>query len=491
MHPYEAKLLKALGGASASSLDELGKKLDMGKDPMLWAIENLSKQGAIKVERRKEYAATLTEEGSRDLEIFPEEELVRSLLKSGGRAEIKSIRNGIGFIWAKKLGWVAVSGDSISLTDEGADVARGSKQFPHKTLLASISKDPSIASERVASHDEQFDSLVKRKLIVVKERQVIDSIAITEAGKRMLAAPSDESNLINSVSRDVITGRKWETQGFKPYDPNEEAEPVYPARLHPMHEMIDQVRDIWLDMGFIEVSGPIIESAFWNFDTLFSPQDHPTRDMHDTFFLSNPSQIDIDNIALLNRVRAMHKKGWGGQWREELARKALLRTHTTSVSAHYMKKLSKELESSYPIKIFSVGKVFRNETIDFKHVAELYQADGIIIGNNLTLANLKYVLTRFYSKLGLKTLFKPSYFPFVEPGLEVYHYDEQRKSFIELGGGGIIRKEITKAMGTSKSILAWGLGVDRLMFNFMDLNSLMDMYKNEVDWLRKRKGLKL
>ncbi len=491
MHIYEAKLLGALKGGSAGSLEELERSLGIGRDSILWAMENLSKQGAIKIDKRKEYAVSLTDEGSRDLSGFPEEELAASLLKSGRKADIKSIKDGIGLMWAKKNGWVTVSGDSAALTKEGESAASGSKPYALKETLKQIASGAGAVAGYVTSHDQQFDSLIRRKLITLRERQAISGISITDTGIRMLGSAPQDDGLISSMSREVIIGRKWETQKFKAYDPNEASEPVYPARLHPMHELINHVRSVWLNMGFIEVSGPIIESAFWNFDALFSPQDHPTRDMHDTFFLSNPSQIDIGDIALLGRVRSMHRKGWGEPWREGLAKKALLRTHTTSVSAHYIKKLSNELESSYPIKIFSVGKVFRNESIDYKHVAELYQTDGIIIGNNLTLANLKDVLTRFYSKLGLKPLFKPSYFPFVEPGLEAYYYDEQHKSFIELAGGGIIRKEIAKAMGTSKSILAWGIGVDRLMFNFLELNSLIDMYKNEVDWLRKRAELKI
>jgi phenylalanyl-tRNA synthetase alpha chain len=247
-------------------------------------------------------------------------------------------------------------------------------------------------------------------------------------------------------------------------------------------------------MGFIEVAGPIVESAFWNFDALFSPQDHPTREMQDTFFLSNPKQLTIEDLELMARVKKMHTTAWKEKWSEEIASGAVLRTHTTSVSARYMHKLASTMNANYPLKLFSVGSVFRNESVDYKHLAELHQYDGIIVGDNLTLANLIDTLKKFYAKLGLTNVkIQPAYFPFTEPGLGAYYYDEEHGDTIELTGGGIIRKEITKAMGMNKTVLAWGGGVDRLLLNkeIFGMDSLLAAYKNNIGWLRSRGNLKV
>jgi phenylalanyl-tRNA synthetase alpha chain len=166
----------------------------------------------------------------------------------------------------------------------------------------------------------------------------------------------------------MITTGKWKNSKLRKYDIAAASEEIYPARFHPMHEFIDVIRGAWFNMGFREVSGPIIESAFWNFDALFSPQDHPTRDMQDTFFLKNPQKISIEDIELINRVKKMHVKNWKEAWKQDLAQQALLRTHTTSVSARYINKFANETVRNYPIKLFSVGKVFRNESIDYKHL---------------------------------------------------------------------------------------------------------------------------
>jgi phenylalanyl-tRNA synthetase alpha chain len=290
----------------------------------------------------------------------------------------------------------------------------------------------------------------------------------------------------------VVVSGSGKKDRIRPYDINAPYEKVDAARMHPLHEMISKIRSAWLSMGFIESSGPIVESSFWNFDALFSPQDHPTRDMQDTFFLSNPKMLDIDDVELLGRVKTMHRKGWGQAFNEELSRQAVLRTHTTSVTIKGIHRFAKGLQESYPLKLFSVGRVFRNETVDYKHLAEFYQTDGIVIGDRLSLSNLMDVLKRFYSQLGMEEVrFKPSYFPFTEPSLEIQYYDEERKEELEIGGAGLIRKEITKAMGTDKTVLAWGLVVDRLMMHRLGISTITELYKNDVGWLRSRPVLKV
>ena len=184
-------------------------------------------------------------------------------------------------------------------------------------------------------------------------------------------------------------------------DINAPSEPVWPARPHPVREFINHVRDTWVSMGFIETMGPIVETAFWNFDALFSPQDHPTRDMQDTFFPSNPKEIEINDLALMKRVKNMHVTSWESVWQEELARQPVLRTHTTSVSAHNIQRLANAVGDS-PLKLFSIGKVFRNESLDYKHLAELHQFDGIIIERSWECQILYTRLRSFIQTLALK-----------------------------------------------------------------------------------------
>ncbi|KAJ8910961.1 hypothetical protein NQ315_017406 [Exocentrus adspersus] len=196
-----------------------------------------------------------------------------------------------------------------------------------------------------------------------------------------------------------------------------------------------------------------IESAFWNFDSLYQPQDHPSRDLHDTFYLSDTiivSELEIDenerknilenkekvNENYLERVRNVHENGlvnsigYRYKWDEKESEKLVLRTHTTANSA---KTLFNMPEGN---RFFSIDRVFRNETVDSTHLPEFHQVEGFLIGDNLTLSDLIQTITLFFNKLGIKELkFKPAYNPYTEPSSEVYGFHPLLNKWIEIGFG--------------------------------------------------------
>ncbi len=493
MHEYEAKLLGFIAKSSGASMDDIEKGTGLGRDSVLWTLESLSKKGAVSIKKRIAKEIRISDEGKRYAKGFPEEALVRALLPKK-KEKVSSIKDQIGLSWAKRNGWITVSGNIISLTQDGAKAAKGEKEYAARTTMVKLASPSSReAAEALDRSGDIMKTLSKRGLIEIRDRSVIDGVSITKVGEGLLAKEPAEPG-IGILTKELIKGEEWKRRRFKPYDVNAPSDTSYPARIHPVREFMNRIRSAWFEMGFIEVSGPIIESAFWNFDVLFSPQDHPTRDMQDTFFLSNPKELSIEDIELMRRVKEMHLTGWKEDWRQELASKAVLRTHTTSVSGRQMKRLAKVMQASYPTKIFSIGPVFRNESMDYKHLAEIRMYDGIMVGDNLTLANLIYTLRSFYERLGLNDIhIRPSYFPFTEPSLEVFYFDKERNDYVELCGGGIIRKEITKAVGLNKTVLAWGGGADRLLLNksVFGVETLPQLYKNDMAWLRSRGNLKV
>jgi phenylalanyl-tRNA synthetase alpha chain len=492
MHEYELRLLKFLSQNREAAFDALPEKLGLGQDQLLWTVENLSKRNAVSVKTRPVKDVVLSDEGREDINGFPEEKLVKKIADRG-RVRISEIKDQVALSWAKKNGWISIGEGDVTLTEAGEKAADGGEYDAHSILNKLHKASPEEAVALVSKNRDLVDNLTKRGLVEIKDRNVVESISITKAGEDLLAKNPEEEG-IGALTKKIIASGEWKHMKFRPYDINAPVDAVYPGRLHPLREFINVVRSKWLEMGFVEVSGPIIESAFWNFDALFSPQDHPTREMQDTFFLANPKQLTIEDIEVMERVKKMHTTGWKEKWSEEVARSAVLRTHTTSVSARYMHKLASTIDANYPLKLFSVGSVFRNESVDYKHMAELHMYDGIIVGDNLTFANLIDTLRKFYSKLGLDNVkLRPSYFPFTEPSLEAYYYDEEHGDSIELTGGGIIRKEITKAMGINKTVLAWGGGIDRLLLNnrILGLDSLLTAYKNDIGWLRTRGNLRV
>ena len=140
-------------------------------------------------------------------------------------------------------------------------------------------------------------------------------------------------------------------------------------------------------MGFTEMpTNNYVESSFWNFDALFQPQQHPARDAHDTFFISDPAETTIFKEEYLEKVKKIHSEGgcgsqgYGYNWKREEASKNLLRTHTTAVSARMLYKLAQQKEFK-PSKYFSIDRVFRNETLDATHLAEFHQIEVNIYKN--------------------------------------------------------------------------------------------------------------
>jgi phenylalanyl-tRNA synthetase alpha chain len=244
------------------------------------------------------------------------------------------------------------------------------------------------------------------------------------------------------------------------------------------------MRQIFLEMGFTEIKGDIVQSSFWNFDALFQPQDHPAREMQDTFHLKETSELPEEYKY---KVCAMHEhggdlasKGWGGRWSEDIACKNVLRTHTTAVTIKYLAD-----HPEPPIKAFSIDRAYRRETIDPTHTPEFEQLEGVVMDKDMTFANLLGLLSEFYHRMGFKDVrFRPGYFPYTEPSVEPEVYVEGL-GWVELGGAGVFRKEVTDPLGIKCPVLAWGLGVSRLAMLKLDLKDLRELYQSDIDWLRK------
>ncbi len=486
LHDYEFKILEFLKIKKEAKIEDLVQNLKLNKDAILWAIQTLEQEKYITIENLKIFVITLSSEARKYLNEFPEEKLIRLLSNEKNKDSNFNIKlviknNNIGVIWAKKNKWLTIINSTIKVNEKSSKIIH----YEQRIILNKLNEKSEQKQDFIEKNQEPIDNLIKRSLINIKEKNIINKIILNENKINELNNLKENKNEINIITKEFIKNyNNKEKTIFKKYDINADIERVFPARRHPLNLFINNIRKIFFELGFKEVSGPIVDTSFWVFDTLFSPQDHPTRDIQDTFFLSNPKEIDIIDRKLLDNVKKMHEENWKEKWSKEIAKQLILRTHTTNVSAHYMHELSKTNEST---KLFTIGKIFRNESIDFKHLAEFHQVDGLMIGENLNFSNLIFLIKKFYKKLepDMKIMIKPSYFPFVEPGLEINYIDENTNKAIELGGAGIIRKEIVNAMGLkNKNVLAFGLGIERLMFRVLPINSLIELYKNDIGMLR-------
>jgi phenylalanyl-tRNA synthetase alpha chain len=263
---------------------------------------------------------------------------------------------------------------------------------------------------------------------------------------------------------------------------------IVPGKEHPFSRVLAQTRRVFLEMGFEEVHSPKIDSAFWVFDALFQPQDHPAREMQDTFYADNPRRIALPEQEFVEQIRRTHENGgdtgsigWRYQWERRTAETAVLRTHTTSGTIRAL-----AANPNPPRKIFIVGTVFRRETVDYKHLPLFHQVDGIIIDRDASLASLLGTLEAFYRKMGFdKFEFRPGFFPYTEPSVEVFVWHEAKQDWVEMGGSGVFREEVTRPFSCHVPVLAWGLGLERLAMFKYGLDSIRDLYVTDIDWLRE------
>ncbi len=216
------------------------------------------------------------------------------------------------------------------------------------------------------------------------------------------------------------------------------------GHIHPISSLIREATAIFGRMGFTLAEGPLLESEHYNFDMLNFPKDHPARDMQDTFFMK-----DMPGMVL--------------------------RTHTSNVQGRYMEaQIKKGIQPPY--RIIVPGKVFRNEATDMTHEAEFFQLEGLAVGEDYSLAHLKGTLEQFFKELfkgsNVEIRFRPSFFPFVEPGVEVDMRlvgadvpEKLRDKWIEMMGAGMVHPNVLKNAGVDPSKyqgFAFGMGLDRL-----------------------------
>jgi len=488
--PREWDILRALAdlGGEAEAGD-VAEKAGISLATLMSDARSLAEKGLLNIKEAVRRRLALTEEGEEYAKKgLPERRLVKALAELGGEGEIKRVASRAGLSgqeltialgWARKKGWVSVERGVLKLLAMPGDVP---EERALKLLLRGTANADVLAREGLK---DALTTLEKRGLVSVSE-EVLRILRITPAGLAVLERPRPEEEISQLTPELIITGR-WRRARLKRFNLEAPGEPVFPGRLHPVQEVIREIREIFLEMGFEEIRGPLVETAFWNFDALFTPQDHPAREMHDTFYLAEPQEGSLPDERLVEAVARTHEDGWetgstgwGYKWSTEEARKLVLRTHTTATTIRYLAE-----HPEPPVWVFCVDRVYRNERVDYKHLAEFHQIEGIVMDVGVGLRDLMGILAEFYRKLGFeKVRFWPSYFPYTEPSIQSTVYSPELKAWIELCGAGIFRPEVTRPLGVRHLVLAWGGGLERLVMLKLDVKDIRTLYRNELGWLR-------
>jgi phenylalanyl-tRNA synthetase alpha chain len=445
------------------------------------AVLSLKDKNLIIIHEQKQNLVTLTKEGSFHAKNgLPERRMIDALVKLGESsipyvvetADLEKKFLSVALGWLNRKGWAAIKQGKLK------PLKTPSLGEDEQVLHILAEKSRPIATEELKSELQKSISVLKGRKLVDIEENIIRTLELTDAGWSLVKRGISVQEEISQLTPELIRTRKWKNVKLRHFDVAAPGPIVYPGKIHPVQQIIQHIKEIFLEMGFTEIRGEMVETAFWNFDALFQPQDHPARDMVDTFYLSEPKQGQLPEKQLVDAVAKTHKNGWrtgsrGWQynWSADEAKKLVLRTHTTATTVRYLTE-----HKEPPIKVFSVDRVYRNEKLDYKHLAEFHQIEGIIMDKKVTLRDLMGTLKEFYQKLGLeKVQFWPSYFPYTEPSLQSTVFVPELNSWVELCGMGIFRPEVLVPIGIEYPVLAWGGGLEDIRL----------LYRNDLGWIRR------
>ncbi|MDQ5868899.1 MAG: phenylalanine--tRNA ligase subunit alpha [Thermoproteota archaeon] len=489
LHPIEKKILLLLSSrpTQTADIDAITKELNMSIDQVRRGIEWLKFKNLVRiVTETSTYLSTLLKEGTPESKL-PERKIVELISTIGGdsvdikelasKKELSPSEFSAGLVYALKNGWIRKMGITVTL-DRSSQ-----KPSPEEKLLQRLMKEKQIDTSNLEKDEiPAYQLLRKRPGFIVEINESNHKIYLSQAGHNIsqTLTESDSKVEVMKITSELLRSGKWKHLKFSGLDVSAPVQNHSLGRTHPLTDLISEVKEIFVSMGFLEIEGPMIQSSFWNFDVLFTPQDHPAREMQDTFYIQGNIPTEDINNTIVKRVSDIHSKCWKYEWNIEEATRYVLRTHTTAVTLRYLADNRQD-----EARIFSVGRVFRNEKMTYKHLMEFHQVEGVVTGKDLTLRDLMGLQTLFYSRLGIKKVkFWPTYFPYTEPSLQSMVFIEETGKWIELFGMGIFRPEVTASVGLTGNVLAWGGGLERIAMIRYGLNDVRELYENRLSWLR-------
>ncbi len=478
---------------------EIEKKANLDHSAVMRSSLSLRELGMIETSEKKWEVVSLTEEGRAYARDGLPERRVLSEASKGENVDIDTISERAGLNpeqtkislgWIRRKNWVEFErvGEKtvLQVTDTGR-AALDSKD-PDEQLLEKLNEVPSLGLDELSPElKETVPYLKNRNLINVKEESQ-RWIVLTPKGEKVLEMGVDTADQVSQLTHEMLVSGEWQKAKLRAYDVTAPGAPIYPGKVHPQQRIIDELREILLEMGFEEIKGPLVESEFWNFDALFQAQNHPAREIHDSLTLSKPSTAKLPPDDLVARVKEAHEtgvaesKGWGYKFNTDISKRTVMRSQTTAATVRYLGS-----KPEPPVKVFCLDRVYRHERIDYKHLAEFYQVEGIVMNPGLNFQNMLGYLKQVLVKMGIpKVRFRPGYFPYTEPSVEADGYFPEKDEWIELLGAGMFRPELLEPLGIKHPVLAWGIGFGRLAMIRLGIEDMRDLNCNDLEWLKKQ-----
>ncbi len=506
LHPLEVKTLLHVQPdeelSTGKLVDELSFKIGQCNQAFSW----LEAKGLI--EENKRIAKTvyeLTELGRTYVEQGTPEERIVALLREKGPHTMPEIGEALGlensdvgssFGKLSKEGVLSMDGEKrVSVAGDGSPSAR---MHAVRRLLDAAAAGDELVHENLGKDEQKAISAISKKRgasgapFKTSDREEI-IYTLSPAGvetKKALREAGMTGEEIGQITPEMLSEGTWKDKQFRAYQIHLPPHRVLLGRRNPYGEYLHWVKDKLTALGFEEFDGPLVETEFWNGDALFMPQFHSARDIHDVYYVEEPSHAKEIEQPYLDHIAAAHEngwktgsRGWGYTFDRDFTRRQILRSQGTVLSAKQLPK------AKVPGKYFGIVRCFRYDQVDATHGADFYQTEGIVLGEEVNLRTLLGILKMFAEEIaGAEDVkYVPGYFPFTEPSIEV-HIKHPELGWFELGGSGIFRPEVSKSLGVDVPVLAWGLGIDRMALMHLGLNDLRELFSPNIENVRLRRS---
>jgi phenylalanyl-tRNA synthetase alpha chain len=497
LRAYELKILSMLAKSPEDvSVEEFTRNCKLADAAVMRTALTLQEKGLVKIYAKPETVLKLNAEGKLHAEQgLPERRLVNALIAVGGKAMLNQAAEKAGLdeqfarialSWILRKKWATYDSKTNSLQASSAP-----KEENDEKLLSSLcGKEQVVLGELRHELQDAVVTLKKRQLLTAEEKTQ-RTLEITALGKRVVQEGKKAAEEVTQLTPELIITGKWQTVKLQKYNIEAPVAKTWPGKKHPYLSFLEEVRAKLVTLGFKEMAGTHVETSFFNFDALYTPQDHPAREEVGIYFVKDPEFGDVSAYeATVANVKATHENGWttgssgwGYKYSVQEAKRLILRGHGTCLSARTL--LRKNLDA--PSRYFSIARCYRPEVVDKTHLSEFNQVEGIVVDKSLTLRDLLGVLAKFAIEIAGadKVRFKPDYFPFTEPSVELSAYKEGY-GWVEFGGSGIFRPEVTLPLGIKVPVIAWGLGVDRLFMMRAGVADIRYIFSQDLDWLRRK-----
>lgn len=498
----EAAVLNGLKSAAGNcSFDELVTNTGQDSAAVTRALTTLVDKQLVTVRETEQIALRLTDEGSQYAKFgLPERRIIQAVLELGGEATLEqaSRRANIPQEMASvALGWIKVA-RLCEVTSQLRTVVLKAARIPDKTrteeLLEVLAAKSEVTLDDVPAELRSEVETLRRRKLVERRTHTRRYVELSSQGWKAVEDGVTVPTELSDLTPELLVSRQWRDASFRQYNVAAPVTPAWPGKKQPYRQFLDELRQKLVNLGFIEMVGPTVEMMFFNCDALFMPQDHPAREIHDIYFVKTDARGDLaESTPYLDSVGKTHENGWktgstgwGYSYSRDAALRLVLRSQGTAESARTL--VSKNLH--IPGKYFSVARCFRPDQVDRTHLTEFNQVEGIVVGAGLSLTHLLGVLERFAIDIAgaEKVRFRPDYFPFTEPSVELQAYKEGY-GWLEFGGSGIFRPEVTQPLGVDVPVLAWGIGADRLYMMRAGVEDIRLLFAQDLEWMRKQRVL--